>query len=73
MYRKKPRSKKEYVEGVRSVGLDQFISSGELLTTMIADVFTEVNIYKNEMRLLNRRFISPISDHAISLDRKSVV
>ena len=66
VYRKKPRSKKEYVEGVRSVGLDQFISSGELLTTMIADVFTEVNIYKNEMRLLNRRFISPISDHAIS-------
>lgn len=66
VYRKQPKSKKEYIQGTRTTGLDTYLSSGELLTTLIADVFTDINIYDDEIKLLGRRFVSPISNNAIS-------
>lgn len=66
VYRKDPKIKREYIEGTRTSGLDTYLASGELITTMIADVFTDINIYDNEIKMLNRRFVSPISNNAIS-------
>ncbi len=44
--------------------------SGDILNTMLADCFTDVNIYDDNIRLLRHQFISPISKrNAISFYR----
>ncbi len=61
IYRKDPKNEKDIIQGVRSNGLNDLFNTGELVNTMIKDVFTDVDIYKNEIRLLQFPFISPIS------------
>lgn len=70
IYRKEPKSEKEIITGKRSEGVNDLFNTGEILTTVMKDCFTDVNIYENNIRLLQSYFISPISStNAISFYR----
>ena len=66
IYRKKPESKKTIIEGMNSSGIEEFFSTGDMLGTILTDVFADINIYDDDIRLLQRRFVSPIGRGAIS-------
>ena len=60
-YRKNPKAVKTTVKAKRSDGFQSMLSSGDLLNTLVKDIFTDVDIYKDNVRLLQHPFISPIS------------
>lgn len=61
IYRKDPQSEKTIINGTNSSGIDELFSTGDMLGTVLKDVFADVNIYDNDIRLLQSRFVSPIS------------
>ena len=70
IYRKDPLQQKTIVEGQRSDGISQLINTGNILTGMLADCFTDVDLYEDQIRLFQYPFISPISSSsAISFYR----
>ncbi len=60
-YRKNPKTVKTTIKAQRSDGFQSMLSSGDMLTTYVKDIFTDVDIYKDNVRLLQHPFISPIS------------
>ena len=69
IYRRSPRDEKSIVKGQRSSGINDFFQTGEILNTVTKDVFTDINIYDDQVRILQHPFMSPISDGAISFYR----
>lgn len=65
-YRKEPKSTKTFVEGMNSTGIQDFISTGEIMNQMVEEIFSDINIYDDNIKLLRRRFVSPISNTATS-------
>ncbi len=61
IYRKHPKSEKTIIKGMSSTGVNELFATGDMLSTVLKDVFTDVNIYDNDIRLLQYPFISPIS------------
>ena len=61
IYRKDPKSEKDIVMARKVTGLNDFFSTGDMLTTLLEDVFTDVDVYDNNIRLLQTQFVSPIS------------
>mgnify|MGYP000759540206 FL=1 len=61
IYRKHPKSEKTLIKGMSSTGVNELFATGDMLSTVLKDVFTDVNIYDNDIRLLQYPFISPIS------------
>ena len=66
IYRKDPKSQKTIIEGMNSSGIEDFFSTGDMLGTVLNDVFSDINIYEDDIRLLQRYFVSPIGKGAIS-------
>ena len=66
LYRKEPRLKKTIVKGINNTGLDNLFDVGDVTQEIMQDVFADINIYRNNMYLLKKQFVSPISDQAIS-------
>ncbi len=60
IYRKSPKSEKTIIEGMNSSGVEEFFNTGDMLGTILTDVFSNVNIYDDDIRLLQRQFVSPI-------------
>lgn len=74
IFRKSPHSLKTIIKGKRNSGLMDLFSTGDILNTIIRDCFTDVNIYDDEVRLLQYPFNSPISSKtAISFYRYFLV
>lgn len=69
LYRKQPKSKKEIVKGQSSTGVNQLIETGNVLNTMLKDVFTDVDLYDDQIRLLQFPFTSPIGKDAVAFYR----
>lgn len=70
IYRKDPRTTKNLVLGQRTSGVNDLFNTGDILTTLLQDCFTDVDIYKDEVRLLQYPFTSPVSSRtAISFYR----
>ena len=69
VYRRTPHDEKNIVKGQRSSGINDFFQTGEILNTVTKDVFTDINIYDDQVRILQHPFMSPISDGAISFYR----
>ncbi len=61
IYRKDPKSEKSVVMGERHEGVNNLINTGEIMTEVMADCFTDVDIYQDQVRLLQYPFTSPIS------------
>lgn len=66
IFRKDPKSQKTIIEGMNSSGIEDFFSTGDMLGTVLNDVFSDINIYEDDIRLLQRYFVSPIGKGAIS-------
>ena len=66
IYRKSPKSEKTIIEGMNTNGIEEFFNTGDMLGTILTDVSSDVNIYDDDIRLLQRRFVSPIGRGAIS-------
>ena len=66
IYRKDPKTEKDIIKGQQSNGIGQVIQTGEILNTALKEVFTDVDIYDNYVRLLQYPFPSPIGRTAIS-------
>ena len=69
IYRKDPKVEKDIIKGQRSEGVNNVLQTGEILNTMLREVFTDVDIYDDHMRLLQYQFTSPIGETAISFYR----
>ncbi|KAA6348160.1 hypothetical protein EZS27_004366 [termite gut metagenome] len=61
IYRKEPRGEKTLIRGINSTGVEDFLTTGDMVGTILTDIFTEINIYDNDIRLFDNRFVSPIS------------
>ncbi|MBQ2268985.1 MAG: carboxypeptidase-like regulatory domain-containing protein, partial [Bacteroidaceae bacterium] len=61
IYRKDPETEKSIVLGKRSTGVNDLINTGEIMSTMLQDCFSDVDIYQDDIRLLQYPFTSPIS------------
>jgi hypothetical protein len=59
-YRKEPESKKEYRQGVKVTGIQDYIDL-EDFTTMMDVLYQNVNIYDDNIRLLDLPFMSPLN------------
>ena len=66
IYRKSPKNEKTIIEGMNSTGIEEFFNTGDMLGTILNDVFSDINIYDDDIRLLQRRFVSPIGRGAIT-------
>ena len=69
IYRRSPRGEKDIIKGQRSSGINDFFQTGEILNTMTKDIFTDINFYDDQVRILQHPFTSPIGDGAISFYR----
>ena len=69
IYRKDPKTHKDIITGQRSKGVNQLIETGNILNTMLKDVFTDVDIYDDQVRLLQYHFTSPIGKDAVAFYR----
>lgn len=69
LYRKNPKDEKSIVKGQNSTGINDLFQTGDILTTTLKDVFTDVNIYDDQVRLLQYPFTSPIGKDAIGFYR----
>ena len=61
IYRKDKDEKKTIVQGQRTTGMNELIDTGDILTSMLQDIFTEVNIYEDDIRFVQSQFLSPIA------------
>lgn len=69
IYRKDPKSEKDIITGQNSNGINQLIQTGDILNTAMKDVFTDVDLYDDQIRLLQYPFTSPIGKNAVSFYR----
>lgn len=69
LYRREPMMERDVVAGEREGGVCDMFESGELLVAALKDFFTDVDIYDDQIRLLQHPFTSPISKDAIGFYR----
>ena len=68
-YRQDPKDEKTVVEAEKESGINDLIETGDLFTALAKDIFSEVDIYDNQVRLLRQHFTSPIADGATNFYR----
>ena len=73
VFRKDPRSEKDIIQGEQSSGLNQLIATGDIVNTTLKEVFLDVDIYDNYVKLLKFPFLSPIGSGATSFYRYYIV
>ena len=69
LYRKKPHAEKSLIKGENSSGVNDLFQTGDILNAVLKDVFTDVDIYEDNVRLFQYPFISPIGKDAIQFYR----
>lgn len=60
LHRAEPKSRKEIVTGYSSSGLDESLNQKNIRLIM-EDIFREIDIYGNDINILQNRFVSPLS------------
>ena len=69
IYRRDPKSEKTIIMGQTSKGLNDLFQTGDIINTVMKDVFTDIDLYQDHIRLLQYPFISPISSEGIGFYR----
>lgn len=59
-HRRDPQAEKEYVKALRNSGMDEFIDQ-KSLQKLYEDVLRDIDVYQNDITLLQTRFVSPLS------------
>lgn len=73
IYRKDPKTEKSIIMGQSSSGVNDLIETGDILNNVLKDVFTDVDLYDDQIRLLQYPFTSPIGKDAVSFYRYYIV
>ena len=73
IYSKDPKREKTIVLGQQSSGVNDVLQTGDILNTVLKDVFTDVDLYDDQIRLLQYPFTSPIGKDAIAFYRYYIV
>lgn len=68
-YRRKDGVERSIIKGRRTEGINQVLDMGENLNVILQDIFTEVDVYKTNVDLLQYKFLSPIGSGATSFYR----
>ncbi len=69
IYRRDPHAEKTIITGQTSKGVNDIFQTGDIVNTIIKDVFTDIDLYEDHIRLLQYPFISPISQEGIGFYR----
>ena len=69
IYRKDPKTKKKIIKGQQSSGINDLFQTGDILNIVLKEVFTDVNLYDDQIRLVQYPFTSPIGKDAIAFYR----
>lgn len=69
VYRKSPRAEKDIIHGQNSSGVNQLFVTGDMVNTALKEVFQDIDIYEDYVRLLQFPFVSPIGSTAVSFYR----
>ena len=69
IYRKQPHSEKTIIHGQQSTGVNDLFQTGDIINVVLKEVFTDVNLYDDQIRLLQYPFTSPIGKDAIAFYR----
>ena len=68
-YRKSPKDEKNIIQGQTSTGINDYFQTGDIINTVVKDVFTNVDLYQDDIRILQRPFTSPMSEKGLSFYR----
>lgn len=60
-YSRRNGGRRSVVTGEHSDGVNTLFSIGDFVTTYVKDIFTDIDIYQNNCRVLQHPFISPVS------------
>ncbi len=60
IYRREPRSEKTYLLGVKAGGVDE-LADERSMQTLMEDMFREIDLYDEDVNILQNRFVSPLS------------
>lgn len=69
LWRKDPKAERTIVKGTKSSGVNDLFQTGEILTTVMREVFADVDIYDDYILLMRHKFSSPIGRDAIQFYR----
>ena len=69
IYRREPRSEKTIIQGQTSKGVNDLFQTGDIINEVMKDVFTNIDLYQDHIRVLQYPFISPISNEGIGFYR----
>jgi hypothetical protein len=69
LYRKEPQTEKSIIKGQESTGVNDIFQTGDILNVVLKEVFTDIDIYEDHVRLLQYPFTSPIGKDAIAFYR----
>ena len=69
IYRKDPKTQKKIIKGQQSSGLNDLFQTGDVLNVVLKEIFTDVNLYDDQIRLVQYPFTSPIGKDAIAFYR----
>ena len=69
IYRREPHAEKSIIKGQNSSGVNEIFQTGDILNAVLKDVFTDVDIYEDQVRLFQFPFTSPIGKDAIQFYR----
>ncbi len=69
IYRREPHAEKTIITGQTSKGINDLFQTGDIINTVVKDVFTDIDLYQDHIRLLQFPFISPISAEGIGFYR----
>lgn len=61
LHTNRPRTRKEIVRGTRSVGIDKSFNQ-QNIQEALQDIFREVDVFDNDITILQNRFVSPLSN-----------
>lgn len=65
VYRKNPKSEKSIIKGLNSSGVNELFNTGDMMNTVLKDIFQDIDIYNDRVRMLQYPFDSPISENGI--------
>ncbi len=66
IYRKEPREEKDIIKGQTTKGISKLLQTGQAMNTVVKDLFKDIDLYDDQISLLQKRFPSPIGSTAIS-------
>ena len=60
VYRRDPKGEKELIRGIRQNGVDE-VTDLQSMQSLLEDAFREIDLYQDDINILQNRFVSPLS------------